>query len=290
MAGSEDQKIGLAMTAGVDEIERLLHDPSPKVIRALLGNRNLREEDVLTIAQRKNLPPDILETIAKNKVWAESYPVRLALAGNPKTPLSISLSIVRYLRLFDIAEMSRSHHLPLAFRNKVETIIIERVPAMPLGHRKTLAKRAAGNVLFKLMQDTEREVISLCLGNPRLQESHLFKLIGRSDTRAETIRMIAGHGNWSGRPLIRYALVRSKDTPLALSKRFLRTMRLLDLQELYADPSLPLGVKPLIHRELLDRGIEPGAQKRDTVVELDENDDIGMEEFQETREETTDER
>lgn len=288
MDETEDQRIELAMNARGKEIERLLHDPSPKVVRTLLVNRDLREEDVLIIANRKNLPSDILEMIAKNKDWAESYPVRLALAKNPKTPLSVSLSIVRYLRLFDIAEMSCGHHLPLAFRNKVESILIERIPTMPLGYKKTLAKMAVGNVLFKLLQDADQEVVLLCLGNPRLQESHLFKLISRKDAPAETIRMIAEHKNWSSRSLIRYALVRNDHTSLALSKHFLQIMKLLDLQELYADPSLPGSAKPLVYRELLDRGIDPGAQKTDLVIEIDEDEDAGMEEFKETKETTDD--
>ena len=32
-------------------------------------------------------------------------------------------------------------------------MIIERIPTMPLGNKKTLAKKAAGNVLLKLLQD-----------------------------------------------------------------------------------------------------------------------------------------
>lgn len=279
MADAEQSKLEQAAAANGEQILALLHDPSPQVIRMLLGNRNLSEDDVLVIAARKNLPPDVLNMIAKDKRWAESYPVRLALAKNPKTPLSVSLSIVRYLRLLDIAEISRSHLLPLAFRHKVEIIIVERIPTMPLGLKKSLAKMAGGNVLLKLLQDPDHEVIALCLNNPRLVESHLYKIISRKETISETIRIIAEHPNWSSRSLIRFALVRNDHTPLMHSGRFLQAMKLMELRELCADPSLSATIRPLVHRELGERGEDPEKRVEETIYEIDENDEAVVDEF-----------
>ena len=261
-----------AAAASEGEIAGYLHDPSPRVIRALLENRRLAEEDVLIIVKRKNLPPDILATVFKDKRWAESYPVRLALARNPRSPLSVSLTCARYLRLFDLEEITRSHFIPLVFRHKVEMIINERIPTMPLGNKKTLAKKAAGSVLLKLLLDANTEVVMLCLNNPHITEGHLFKVISRRDTRAETILMIAKHPNWSSRSMIRLSLARNALTPLAVSVRFLSAMKIMDLRELYADPSLPMDIKPFIHRELLRRGEEPKPYVEEPVFEIDEEE------------------
>jgi hypothetical protein len=290
MGPFEETRIAHAASADGDQILTLLHDPSPQVIRALLGNRNLREEDALVIASRKNLPADVLELIAKDFRWAESYPIRLALANNPKTPLSVSLSLVRYLRLFDIADLTRSHLLPLAFRHKVEAIVMERIPTMPLGYKKTLARTAVGNVLLRLLRDPDAEVTALCLNNPRLIEGHLFKIISRTDTVSETIRMIAEHPNWSSRSLVRFALVRNEHTPSALVERFLRVMKSLELRELYGDPTLPKNVTPFVHRELVNRGQEPGEPIEESVFEIDENDDAELENFGVSEEEQEERR
>lgn len=272
MLETEEKRIELAMVADGEEIAQYVHDPSSKVIRALLGNRHLSKEDVLIIANRKNISADILEKIAKDKRWAENYPVRLALARNPKSPLSISLSISRYLRLFDLEEIARCHFIPLAFRRKIETMIIERIPTLPLGNKKTLAKKAVGNVLLKLLQDSDTDVVQLCLNNPHLVEGHLYKVISRADTVAATIRMIAMHPNWSSRPLIRFSLARNGHTPLSLSVRFLKSMKIMDLRELYADPSLPVTIKPFVHRELWERGQQPGKAGGEQVYEIDEEE------------------
>ncbi len=285
MDATEEERSMLAASVDEEGLARFVHDPSPRVIRALLDNIKLREEDVLIIANRKNMTPDVLDAIAKSRRWSEIYSIRLALAKNPKTPLSVSLSIVRYLRLFDIAEMTRSPHIPPVFRHKVEAIVIERIPTMPLGYKKSLAKMAVENVLLNLLQDADVEVVALCLNNPRLQENHLFKIINRRDTHSETIRLIAVHRVWSSRSLVRYSLVRNEHTPLTLSERFLQIMKMQELRELYVDPLLPSSVKPLVYRELFGRGVEPKEQLDEQIFEIDEDDDRGLEDFYTTGDE-----
>lgn len=273
MSGADAHRASLAASAGEEEIVNFVHDPSPRVIRALLENARLCEKDIVTIAGRTNISGALLEAIAKNRRWAESYPLRLALAKNPNTPLFVSLSIARYLRLFDLTGIIRSHSLPLAFRHKIEAIVIEKIPTMPLGIKKTMARQVAGNVLIKMLQERDPEVIRLCLSNPYLVENHLFKIISRKDTAEETIRLIAEHPVWSGRSLIRYSLIHNSHTPLARSVQFFRDMKLTDLRDLYADPTAPVTVKPFIHRELWERG-ERGIQeeKIEPIYELDEEE------------------
>ena len=283
-----------AAAANEEEIAQYLHDPSPRVIRALLENRRIAEEDVLIIVKRKNLPADILDKVFKDNRWAESYPIRLALARNPRSPLSVSLTIARHLRLFDLEEITRSHFIPLVFRRKVEMIINERIPTMPLGNRKTLAKKAAGGVLLKLLLDADTEDVTLCLNNPHVTEGHLFKVISRADTRPETILMIAQHPNWSSRSLIRFSLARNAHTPLSFSARFLSEMKIMDLRELYADPSVPMSTRPFIHRELLKRGEEPTDHVEERIFEIDEEEMAEIEaegmisEFVDEEEQTSD--
>ena len=284
MGDAEEKKIELALSAHEEELPRFLHDVSPKVVRAVLQNSHLTEDHVLVIATRKNLPTDIFEQIAKDKRWRDSYPIRLALAKNPKTPISVSLSIVRYLRFFDVEELTRCRFLPLAFRHKVEMIVMERIPSMPLGNKKTLAKRAAGNVLFKLLQDRDPELVQLGLSNPHMTEGILYKVISRRNTSPETIRIIAEHPNWSRRSAIRLSLARNTHTPLPLVARFIESMNIMDLRELFTDPSMPIAVRPLLHRELLARGEEPGMAPEEQLYEVEEEDEDMIEQFNDTSE------
>lgn len=258
-----EEKAGRAAAASGEEIPHFLHDPSPAVIKALLTNRSITEKDVLVIASRRDLPGDILETIAKERRWAESYPIRLALAKNPKTPLFAALKIARYLRLFDLAEIVSSHFLPLVYRRKIEAIIIEKIPTMPLGIKKSLARTASSGVLAAMLQDEDIDVVKICLSNPRLVEAHVFRLITRAGHRPDAVRIISEHPKWSSRYSIRLALVRNVHTPLARAVLFFQDMKSSDLKGLYADPSVPCTVKPYIHNELMSRGSDDIEQDLD---------------------------
>lgn len=271
MTDSEDIRITGAASAAGKSILLYLHDPSAKVIYSLLGNRELTEEQLLVIVNRKNLPAEVFDAIFKDKRWSESYPVRLALARNPKTPLFTALSVARLLRIFDLAEIARNYTLPVVYRKKVESIVIERLPSLPLGVKKTLAKSASGDILVSLIQDGYPDVVKLCLENPHLAEAHLYRVIGRRMTTPGTIRTIAEHPHWNRRPHIKFALVRNEHTPLTRSALLLPALGSSDLRVLYRDPNLPAGVRPLIHRELMERGENPEllvSEEQERVYEI----------------------
>jgi hypothetical protein len=263
MLETEEQRVQRAEAAREDEIMLLINDPSSRVIKALLQNRNVTEEHVLIVANRKNLPPEIFDTIFKDRRWSESYPVRLALARNPKTPLFTAISIARFLRLFDVAELARNHLIPAISRKKMESIVIDKLPTLALGVKKTLAKVAAGDILLSLIADGYPDVVRICLDNPHLVEAHLYKVISRKTTTAGTIRTIAESRNWTCRYHIKFALIRNEHTPLSRSVLFLTEIKVFDLKELYRDPLLPVSVRPYIHRELIDRGEDPERMKAD---------------------------
>lgn len=277
----------LAASVQEEDITQYVHDPSPRVVLALLENRNITEEHVLVIANRKNLPPEIFTAIFRDRRWSESYPIKLALAKNPKTPLFTSLSIARFLRLFDLAELSRNHFIPVIYRKKVETIVIDKIPALTLGVKKSLARIAGGEILLALIKDGYPEVVKSCLESPYLVEAHLYKIISRKTTTPGTIRTIAEDRNWSCRYHIKFALIRNEHTPLARSVMFLPDLKLLDLKELYRDPYLPHEVKPFIHRELVERGEDPerlSGDEEERIYEIGEGDleaiDITMKEYE----------
>lgn len=275
MSENEDQRASRAATAREEEIPRYVHDVSPKVIAALLENRQLREEQVLVIAGRKNLAPELLDAICKDRRWVDSYPVRLALARNPKTSLFTALSIARFLRLFDLADIARSHVLPVLYRKKLERLVVEKIPALALGVKKSLAKVAAGDILIALIEDGYPDVVKVCLENPHLVEASLYKIINRKTTNAGTIRTISEHRTWPLRYHIKFALIRNDHTPLARSALMLQELRTTDLRELYRDALLPPSVRPFIHRELRERNIDPellAQPEEERVYEVEECD------------------
>jgi hypothetical protein len=75
-------------------LERLLYDPSPLVIGKLLGNPNIRQQDVLLIATRRPTTPDLLLEVAQQHRWFSNVIIREALALNPFGPTGLALKIL----------------------------------------------------------------------------------------------------------------------------------------------------------------------------------------------------
>jgi hypothetical protein len=77
--------------------ERLLRDPHPDVIRQLLANPKVTEDDVLSLAARRPCRPDVLSEIARTPRWTHRPRVRMALVLNPDTPLEMAAPLVGLL-------------------------------------------------------------------------------------------------------------------------------------------------------------------------------------------------
>lgn len=77
--------------------ERLLRDPHPDVIRQLLLNPKVIEDDVLSLAARRPCRPDVLVQIARSPRWAHRPRIRVALVLNPDTPLDVAAPLVGLL-------------------------------------------------------------------------------------------------------------------------------------------------------------------------------------------------
>jgi hypothetical protein len=248
-----EKAIHLASTGSEEELRLLVHHTSPKVISNLLLNENLTEELTIIIANRKNLSADILEDLHRNLRWKDSYRVMLALCKNRKTPQKISLSIIKSLRVLDLADLTRNQQVPINVRLRAEAAINEKLLPMPLGIKKTLARKASSNVLMKLIEDGMRDVVSICLDSPNLIEGDIYKIVGMKKTTSHVIHQIAHHPKWSCRYQIQWALIRNHHAPLSCVVNFLKRLRTVDLKELYAAPEVPSSTKPFIHRELLER-------------------------------------
>jgi hypothetical protein len=96
---------------------RILGDPSPDVIRILLGNPALTEADVVRLCARRPIAPQVLREVFCSPRWMLRYAVRLAICRNPYTPLELALSLVPHLTLQDARELAMSADLPEALRD-----------------------------------------------------------------------------------------------------------------------------------------------------------------------------
>jgi hypothetical protein len=109
-------KIQYAIRAGKEARSILIKDPNKQVSMAVLGSPKLNEDEVLLMAQSRNVSEDVLRTIAKNKDWTKKYPVSLALVNNPKTPIAVTLPFLTSIKTKDLALLAKNRNVPQALR------------------------------------------------------------------------------------------------------------------------------------------------------------------------------
>ena len=132
------ERKALARTHDRTLIQRVVRDPHPDVVRILLGNPSLTEEDVVRICATRPNDPQVLQTVYRHRRWVVRYRPRNAIVRNPATPLDTALLLVPLLRKSELREAATSSELAPAVRLSCKTILEMRTartepPAEPSG-------------------------------------------------------------------------------------------------------------------------------------------------------------
>jgi hypothetical protein len=248
-----EERMKAALTADGEDLWRLVRDTHPDVISNVVLNRDLTEDMAVFIAGRRTTSSETLGFLANDVRFKDSYKLKRAICKNPATQQRVTLSLLKFLGIFDLADVIKDQHININIRRKIEFLLLEKTSSMPSGVKTALARRANSNILISLMESGDEKVIGTCLESPALTEALLYKLINKPATKAAVVGMIAEHGKWSLRYYVRYALIRNYHTPMSAVLRFIKSMKSTDLKDLYADPELPTSTKPFIFSELLER-------------------------------------
>ncbi len=109
-------------------LEKLFADPDPAVIRLLLGNPKVIEDDVVRLAARRPNRPDVLAEIAKSPRWAHRPRVRMALVLNPSSPAEIAVPLVGLLMRSELRIVLSSTEIAPIVRSAARDLLARRPP------------------------------------------------------------------------------------------------------------------------------------------------------------------
>ncbi|MBI5848373.1 MAG: hypothetical protein HZB31_10580 [Nitrospirae bacterium] len=270
---SLEQRLGQALIAQGEELWTLVRDTHPQVILNVTLNRYLNEEMVLFLVKTRSTPAEALGFLAGDVRFKDSYKLKLALCRNPRTPQRVAFSLLKFLRIFDLGDLTRDQKVPVTLRQKIELILTEKIPSMPSGVSIALAKRSNSTIVMALMARGDSNTVTACLDSPVITETHLCEIINRPSVKPAIIHMISGHPKWSLRYAVKYGLIRNFNTPMLDVTRFIPDMKTNDLRELYRTESLPKATRPFIFSELRERG-ETAQIPEEETYELSDNDDL----------------
>jgi len=117
------EKVQFALRAGKDARSLLLKDPNRQVSQAVLSSPKITEDEILLIAQSRNVSDDILRSVGKNKDWLKNYSILYALVANPKTPVGISVPLLGAVRVKDLGLLVKNRNIPEAVRSGAQRLL-----------------------------------------------------------------------------------------------------------------------------------------------------------------------
>lgn len=105
------QKIKLAYLGNGESRKILLRDSNKVVVIAVIRSGRMTENEILAAAGNRNLARDVFREISMNKEAIRKYPVKLALANNPKCPLNVAMPLLRDLQKSDLERIGRNKNV-----------------------------------------------------------------------------------------------------------------------------------------------------------------------------------
>jgi hypothetical protein len=99
-------RIQLAMKGSKEERSILIRDGTKIVALAVLESPKITDGEVEKIASQKNVLEAVLRGIPLKRRFAKLYPVTRNLVANPRTPLDLSLGLMKHLLAQDLKNLS----------------------------------------------------------------------------------------------------------------------------------------------------------------------------------------
>lgn len=98
----------------------LVRDRNRTVWSAVLSSPKMNDADAEQIAKMRNVAPDVLREIAKNRQWVKRYDVAHELVKNPKTPPEVSSRLLARLKDRDLKRLVRDRNVAEQVRRLAE--------------------------------------------------------------------------------------------------------------------------------------------------------------------------
>jgi hypothetical protein len=115
------EKITLGRLAAGRVLKAMRKEKDPQVIRALLKNSRLVEEDVLFLINQPRTPSPVLGAVARDPKWSPRVDVRIGLIRNARTPLAAVIPFIGSLNMNHVRNLATDPKVPQALRRMLQT-------------------------------------------------------------------------------------------------------------------------------------------------------------------------
>lgn len=122
------ERRSLARAPSRNSFDKLLADPHPLVIRQLLENPRLTEDDVVRLATRRPARSETISAIAQSQRWMRRSRVRLAILLNPGSPPALAVPLLAVCTRSELIEVVHAADSNLVLRATALELLERRPP------------------------------------------------------------------------------------------------------------------------------------------------------------------
>ena len=120
------QKIKLARLGNKEARSLLVKDRNKVVAISAISSPKITTNEVIAIAQSRNVHDEVLRLVSMNRLWTRAYRVKLALATNPRCPQVMAMKFVNYLQDNDLKSIMKSKDVPTVVSTHARRILMKK--------------------------------------------------------------------------------------------------------------------------------------------------------------------
>jgi hypothetical protein len=119
-------RVQLALKGGREERMALIRDSCKVVQRAVLQSPKLSDREVESYAAMASLNDEVLRGIATKRSFRKNYAVIRNLVNNSKTPLDVSLNLLKSIQTLDLKMLLKNKNIPETLRTTATKMFKQR--------------------------------------------------------------------------------------------------------------------------------------------------------------------
>ncbi|MCS7181892.1 MAG: hypothetical protein NZ869_02125 [Thermoanaerobaculum sp.] len=233
-----------------------------KELLEALDSGELRDELEIVRALRSPFcSTAFVETLAASPWVLSRQRIVLALVRHPACPRTFAARALPLLGWNDLLAVAADPRAAMPVRQQAQNKLLERLPALTVGEKVSLARKAPPSVILCLLQEEDPRVVGALLDNPKLQESHCVRLAAESSS-AKVLGQVLRHNRWGTVPAVRMALLANPSLPPPLAMAMLVSLTDEELEGLERNADYPQTVRRLASQALWVRQLRKPGEPR----------------------------
>jgi len=218
------------------------------------------EREVLLVLRHPHATSAIVGQVVRTPVFLRVRSVRKALAAHPATARAEALRMLEDLGWRDLADVARDVRAPSPVRQVANRRLLEGLRRLSKGEKSALARLADRDLFQRLLEENDPMVLEALCQNSRLTAEDLVRWLTVGRATRDAVEALAGTKRWSGRPGVREALIRHRQTPRAAALALLVSATRPEWLRLARDETVPALLRAWAQRlvdspaSFIDRG------------------------------------